>query len=144
LSFAALACAGAASARTITVSLDGTKLVRMPAAAASVSIGNPMVAGIAMDSSRTVFITGRQWGRTNLFVLDSSGHTIMSVPVEVASTDAKVVSVFRGGVNPLSYACANTCERTLTPGDEPAAFEGLNDQIDKRTNRAKDAMKNDD
>ena len=145
LAVAALASATAVNARSIRVSLDGTKLVRMPAQAASVSIGNPMIAGVAMDSRRTVFLTGRQWGRTNLFVLDAAGHTIMSVPIEVSSGNSGVVSVFRGAM-PSSYACGNTCERTLTPGDDAGAFayKALDEQIDSRTKRAKDAMKNDD
>ncbi len=144
LALAAFAAAGAAHARSINVPLDGTKLVRVPGNAASVSIGNPMIAGVAIDSSKTVFITGRQWGKTNMFVLDAFGATIMSVPIEVGSQNANTVVVYRGGAeSPLSYNCANTCERTFTPGDEAGATRVLAEQIDKRGSLAKDGMKND-
>jgi hypothetical protein len=145
LAFVAFAAAGAAHARAISVPLDGTKLVRVPGNAASVSIGNPMIAGVAIDSSKTVFLTGRQWGKTNLFVLDAFGSTIMSVPIEVASQNANTVSVFRGGAqSALSYNCANTCERVFNPGDDGGASGVLAEQIDKRGSLAKDAMKNSD
>lgn len=145
LALVAFAAAGAAHARTISVPLDGTKLVRVPGNAASVAIGNPMIAGVAIDSSKTVFLTGRQWGKTNLFVLDAFGSTIMSVPIEVASENANTVVVFRGGpTTGLSYNCSNTCERTLNPGDEAGATRALGDQIDKRSALAKDGMKNGD
>lgn len=145
LALVAFAAAGAAHARAISVPLDGTKLVRVPGSAASVSVGNPMIAGVAIDSSKTVFLTGRQWGKTNLFVLDAFGATIMSVPIEVASQNANTVSVFRGGPqSALSYNCANTCERVFNPGDDAGASGVLSEQIDKRGSLAKDAMKNSD
>lgn len=104
-----------------------------------------MIAGVAIDSSKTVFLTGRQWGKTNLFVLDAFGATIMSVPIEVASQNANTVSVFRGGPqSALSYNCANTCERVFNPGDDAGASGVLSEQIDKRGSLAKDAMKNSD
>lgn len=145
LALIAFAAAGAAHARAISVPLDGTKLVRVPGNAASVSIGNPMIAGVAIDSSKTVFLTGRTWGKTNLFVLDAFGSTIMSVPIEVTSQNANMVNVYRGAgpQSGVSYNCVNTCERTLQPGDEGAATRILADQIDKRGSLAKDAMKND-
>jgi hypothetical protein len=144
LALAAFAAAGAANARSISVPLDGTKLVRVPGNAASVSIGNPMIAGVAIDSAKTVFITGRQWGKTNMFVLDAYGATIMSVPIEVASQNANTVVVYRGGAESgLSYNCANTCERAVSPGDDAASTRALVDVIDRRNNLAKQSMKND-
>lgn len=143
LALIAFAAAGAAHARPISVPLDSTKLVRVPGNAAAVSIGNPMIAGVAIDSAKTVFITGRQWGRTNMFVLDAFGATIMSVPIEVTSQNAGTVVVFRGGAETaLSYNCANTCERTYSPGDDTGATRALADQIEKRGDLAKAAMKN--
>src|SRR5437868_15008964 len=50
----------------IRVPLDQAVFVRLGAPAEGVSIGNPSIAGVSVQNSRMLFVTGRSYGSTNL------------------------------------------------------------------------------
>jgi Pilus formation protein N terminal region len=124
LAFCLLALAfgsGTARAADIEVILDQAKLIKLPDRASTLVIGNPIVADAAVQAGGWMIITGKGYGLTNVIALDRSGAILMEKTVEVQGP-RDVVVVYRG-VDRVTYSCTPDCERRLTLGDSPAAFE---------------------
>src|SRR5512146_678458 len=75
---ASLAASTTASvaADPISVIVDRAKVLRISQPADVVIIGNPAIADATIQDSRTLIITGRSYGTTNLIVLDKQGQQI--------------------------------------------------------------------
>ena len=99
--------AGPVAAQSVNVPLDHVVRVNVPGYATSVVVGNPSVADVTVIDSRTLFITGRGYGATNIIALDRSGQTLFSGDVVVTSHAADV-SVYRSSTR-QDYACAPSC-----------------------------------
>jgi Pilus formation protein N terminal region len=125
---------GSARANDISVSLDEARLVKMPDRVASVVIGNPMIADIAVQSGGWMVVTGKSYGATNVIALDRSGAILLEKMIEVQGP-RDVVVVYRGGER-STYSCAPHCERRLMLGDNNAVFEVTAAQIGARNGLA--------
>ena len=108
--------ASAACAQTMTVRIDQSARVTLPAAAKDVIVGNPSIADVAVLDGRNILVLGRGYGVTSLMVTDASGRTIFSTQVVVSSSDENRVSFYRGP-EVYNYACSPRCERTPMPGE---------------------------
>ena len=76
LSGAASALA-AEDAREIVVDLDYARVVKIPAGAHTLVIGNPLIADVTMlKNNQLMVITGKSFGTTNLIVLDRAGAQV--------------------------------------------------------------------
>ena len=117
-----------ASSEPITVVVDRAKVMRVARPADIVIIGNPAIADATIQDSQTLIITGRSFGTTNLIVLDAAGQAIADEVVIVAAPNEQVVTVFRRAAR-QTFSCTPECSPTLTIGDQPAAFEAVNEQI---------------
>ncbi|WP_127144400.1 pilus assembly protein N-terminal domain-containing protein [Pelagibacterium montanilacus] len=115
---AAVTGAGAVEAGSV-VSVDANmaRVLRISAPAATVIIGNPGVADVTIQDPRTLVLTGKSFGRTNLIVLDAAGDPIADTIVEVTQVKSDTLTVFMGDRR-TSMACAPTCQRTITLGDD--------------------------
>ena len=60
----------------IHVVLNQAKIVKLSQPAATVIIGNPEIADATVRDSRTLVLTGRGFGQTNLVILDRAGNPI--------------------------------------------------------------------
>ncbi|CAA7623942.1 Type II and III secretion system protein [Magnetospirillum sp. LM-5] len=73
----------------IGVALNKTTQIDLPAAVRDIVVGNPEVAEVLVRSNTQLFLQGRKIGDTNLFVMDSAGHLIRRIEVNVhPDTDA--------------------------------------------------------
>jgi Flp pilus assembly secretin CpaC len=109
------------SGDTIKVYLDQAKLLKLPDGTATLVVGNPLIADVAVQSGGTLVVTGKGYGNTNLIALDRSGSVIMEHQVEVQGPQGTVVVVYRG-VQRESYSCTPNCERRITLGDTQDYF----------------------
>jgi hypothetical protein len=116
---------------TVLVEVDRAKLVRLDQPAATVIVGNPLIADALVHDREMLVVTGKSFGVTNLIVLDQDGQTIGDMTLHVRGDDVGIVTVQRGPER-LSYSCAPTCERTLMLGDTGASYDILNTQIEGR------------
>ncbi|MEP7239869.1 MAG: pilus assembly protein N-terminal domain-containing protein, partial [Devosia sp.] len=81
---AALALAGVvvaapaigATNEPISITVNMARILRIAAPAATVIIGNPIVADVTIQDPQTLVLTGKSYGETNLIVLDSMGNPI--------------------------------------------------------------------
>ena len=72
-------------------------------------IGNPAIADASVQDSKTIVLTGKGFGTTNLVILDTSGSPIIDEQVTVSRHDAHSVRIYRrADVQTLS--CTPYCE----------------------------------
>lgn len=101
----------------ITVNANMARVLRINAPAATVIIGNPGIADVTIQDPRTLVLTGKSFGRTNMIVLDSAGEPIADTIVEVSQSKTDNVTVFMGMAR-TSMACAPDCQPVIMLGDD--------------------------
>ncbi len=124
------------AADQITVPLDKARILHLPDRAATIVIGNPLIADLSIQPGGLAVVTGKSYGETNFVVLDRAGVVLTEKTVEVTlSNDASSVVVYRGAERE-TYSCAPECSRSLALGDAPDIFEQTMKQITSRTSQA--------
>jgi Pilus formation protein N terminal region len=124
-----------APAAEVTVILDQAKLLKLPERAATVVLGNPLIADVSLQPGGLMVITGKGYGLTNLIALDRAGAVLMEKSVEVQGPGGDVVVVYRG-VERGTYSCTPECERRITLGDSNAFFAAIITQTGVRNGMA--------
>jgi hypothetical protein len=125
--------AGAAS-ETVIVAIDQAKLLKLPNRVATIVVGNPLIADVALQPGGMMVLTGKGYGTTNLVALDRAGNTLLEKSVLVQGAREEVV-VYRG-MERESYSCTPMCERRITLGDAPTYFDAVIGQTSKRNEQA--------
>lgn len=116
--------AQAAFAGTLSIEANKTIPVKLRGSAASVVLGNQMIADVAVHDEHLLFVTGKSFGTTNLLVFDKAGNQIYSAEVVVTVNSSNLVSVNRAGAN-YTYDCAPECRAVLSTGDSVDHFDGV-------------------
>jgi len=107
----------AADGAVVSVRVNMARILRISAPASTVVIGNPGVADVTIQDPKTLVLTGKSYGQTNLIILDSMGNAIADTIVEVVQAQNDVVTVYMGNAR-QTLACAPTCQPTITLGDD--------------------------
>lgn len=123
-------------AETIRVTLDQAKLVKLPAGAETVVIGNPAIADVTVQKNGVMVITGKSAGRTNFIALDASGSIISESTLAVGAATAGRMVVQRG-IARNTYDCSPECLPTVSLGDDNAYFGGVVGQVGQRDGMGK-------
>ncbi len=106
---AALAVAGQAFASPrLTVAIDHAERLMVARPAGSVIVGNPAVADVTVVDGRTLYVTGKGYGVSQVIVLDPLGRTVWQGDVVVTAPVDGQVSVYRGG-QATEMACSTIC-----------------------------------
>ena len=116
---AASIAAPALAAPSTNVAIDHTARINLRSPAASVIVGNPAVADVTVVDERTLFLSGRGYGVTEVTVLDPLGRTIWSSEVVVTAPTEGAVTVYRGN-QATEMACAQSCAATARSAARPA------------------------
>ncbi|HEV2561444.1 MAG TPA: pilus assembly protein N-terminal domain-containing protein [Rhizomicrobium sp.] len=118
-----------AFAGTLTIPLDEVRMVTFLKPAATVYVGNPMIADITVIDSKHVFVLGKAFGVTNIIALDQDGKQIVSNPLTVMGRGADIVTLNRGS-SQVTYTCAGArCEAAPLPGDAKETYDATMGQI---------------
>jgi Flp pilus assembly secretin CpaC len=100
----------------ISVRVNMARILRISAPAATVIIGNPGVADVTIQDPKTLILTGKSYGQTNMIVLDAKGNPIADTLLQVIQSQANVVTIYNAGErNTLS--CTPKCEGMVMLGD---------------------------
>ena len=139
LAVAFVLAAGASPARAATdviaVTLDQAKIARLPRGAATLIVGNPMIADVTMlKNNNTMVITGKGFGQTNLIAIDAAGALIEEQQIEVLPSKGLVV--LQNGSSRMSYVCNPDCMPTVQLGDDDKVFTEAGTQISTRNGYA--------
>jgi Flp pilus assembly secretin CpaC len=117
---------GAALADTgIGVTMNEAKVVKLARPADTIIIGNPAIADASVQDSKTIVLTGKGFGTTNLVILDTSGNPIIDEQVTVSRADASSVRIYRrSDVQTLS--CTPYCESAYKNDAEKTSEQEMN------------------
>lgn len=118
----AAAPAAAVDATPINVNVNMARILRISAPAATVIVGNPGIADVTIQDPKTLILTGKSFGQTNLIILDNDGNPIADTMIEVVQMQAGVMTVYQGQAR-TSLACAPVCQSIVMMGDDPG-FSG--------------------
>src|SRR3954471_15880321 len=111
----------------ITVNLDQARLIRLPDRAATIVVGNPLIADITLQPGGIIIVTGKSYGATNFVAMDRSGEVLLERIIGVDSPADPIVTVYRG-VERESYSCLPICQPRITLGDSERFFKPTFDQ----------------
>lgn len=120
---AAAYTAPAQAATDIVVNNDQAKMVSITGEPGTIVVGNPNIADVTMKGS-SIFVHGRNYGSTNIIVLDKEGNQLANLDVTVMLGGNHNINVFKAA-NKWSYACAPICESTLQVGDRADYFQDV-------------------
>ncbi|MBE7217106.1 MAG: pilus assembly protein N-terminal domain-containing protein [Caulobacteraceae bacterium] len=98
--------ASGAQARGLALAVNHSARLPLSGPAQSVIVGSPSVVDVAVVDSRTVYVSGRTPGDTDVTVVDPLGRVVFHGDVSVSGGAA--VSVFRGSAR-TDAMCAPYC-----------------------------------
>ena len=126
----------ALAADTLDIVLDQATLMKLPDKVATIVVGNPLIADVAVQSGGLVVVTGKGFGATNLIALDRTGAVLLERSIVVSGpVGPTVLQVYRG-MERETYSCTPNCERRITLGDSANYFTATISQSDARNNTA--------
>ena len=104
----------------LEVFVNHAKVVKLAEPAATIIIGNDGIADATVKDATTLGVTGRQFGTTNLVILDVDGEPIVDERVVVRKDEGQSVRLFRpagGGIDTLELQCSPVCALSGAPGN---------------------------
>ena len=124
---AGLGCGTAAYAEDqadyLKISLDHARILKLDRSVSKVIIGTDQIADATVADPRTIVLTGKGFGTTNLVLLDSDGNAIVDERIIVALDEAKTIRVYRQTDRAI-MSCAPNCESKTIGGSTTAAPAG--------------------
>ena len=125
----------AVAAETIPVALDEARVVKLPERAATVVIGDPLIADISIQAGGIAVVTAKGYGATNLVAMDARGAVLMEKSLLVTGPSDRTVVVYRGATRE-TYSCTPYCSPRFTLGDDVEFFTKTLTEVQTRNNAA--------
>lgn len=119
LAFFGFASGAAFAGSGVTVNVNMARILRINSPAATVIIGNPAIADVTIQDSKTLILTGKAYGQTNLIILDAVGNPIADTLVDVVQQTGELMTVYQGASR-TTLICDPVCQPTLMLGDDNA------------------------
>jgi Flp pilus assembly secretin CpaC len=132
------AALAAPAADSILVNVDQAKLVKLPTRVATIVVGNPLIADVALQNGGIIVVTGKGYGATNFIAMDRAGDILVDRIIQVEGPTDQLVTIYRG-VERESYSCMPICQRRVTLGDGASHFKAAMDQAGSLSNQASGA-----
>jgi hypothetical protein len=123
----------------ITIGADHATIVSVAGTPSAVVVGNPLFADVSVQQG-AIIVHGRNFGATNVIVLDIDGNQLASFDVNVTNGGDRTVSVYKAG-QAWSSVCAPMCEYTLATGEDQEWFKVLNEQHSSKASQSAGALK---
>ena len=124
---------------SITVGADHARVVSVAGTPSAVVVDSPMFADVSVQQG-VIIVHGRNFGATNVIVLDVDGNQLAAFDVNVTSTGDRNISVFKAG-RAFSSVCAPLCQYTLQTGEDQEWFKVLNEQHTGKAGQSAGALK---
>jgi Flp pilus assembly secretin CpaC len=120
---------------TISVNVDQAKLFKLTGRVATLVVGNPLIADVALQPGGVVVVTGKGYGATNVIAMDRSGDVLEDRIIQVEGPTDQLVTIYKG-TERESYSCMPICQRRVTLGDSEGYFKSTMDQAGTMTSQA--------
>jgi Flp pilus assembly secretin CpaC len=108
-----LSTAASAAEEMLNVYMNHARVLKLDRAVSKVIIGNSEVADATVADAKTIVLTGRSFGTTNLVVLDIDGNAIIDERILVSIDEGNTVRVFRQTIRSV-LSCTPNCEEHAT------------------------------
>ncbi|CAN7164871.1 pilus assembly protein N-terminal domain-containing protein [Rhizobium sp. LjRoot30] len=120
--FLAAAASAAADDGILRVYMDHARVLKLDRAVSKVIIGNSEVADATVADAKTIVLTGRSFGTTNLVLLDADGNAIVDERILVSIDEDSTVRVFRRTDRSV-LSCTPNCEQHAAHGSAATATQ---------------------
>src|SRR3954467_12057684 len=97
----------------VAVNMDQAKLIRLPERAATIVIGNPLIADITLQPGSIIIVTGKSYGATNFLAMDRNGEVLLEPLILVETAADPIVTVYKG-IERESWSCMPVCQPRIT------------------------------
>jgi Flp pilus assembly secretin CpaC len=91
------------------VFLNHAKVLKLDRPVSKVIVGNAKVADATVADSRTIVLTGKAFGTTNLVLLDADGNALLDERILVSIDEGNTVRMFRQTERTI-LSCTPSCE----------------------------------
>lgn len=98
-----------AAEEMMRVFMDHARVLKLDRPISKVIIGNSDVADATVADARTIVLTGRSFGTTNLVILDIDGNAIVDERILVSIDEGNTLRVFRQ-TDRTVLSCTPNCE----------------------------------
>lgn len=118
VALAALSLAPAARAEDegiLRVYMNSARVLKLDRPVSKVIVGNAEVADATVADARTIVLTGRAYGTTNLVLLDADGNAIVDERILVSIDESSTVRVFKSTARTV-LSCTPNCEEHAQTG----------------------------
>ena len=122
-------------AAIIAVSIDQAKLFKLPGKVATIVIGNPLIADVALQTGGIVVVTGKGYGATNFIAMDRAGEVLVDHQIEVRGPSDLIVTVYRG-IERETFSCTPDCQPRVTLGDADNKLRSAMGQVNSLSSAA--------
>lgn len=97
------------AAQPIMVYMNHARILRLNQPVERVIIGNSNIADVTVADPRTIVLTGKEYGTTNLVLLGHDGNAIVDKDVLVSTDEAHTIRVYRQTHRSV-LSCGPNCE----------------------------------
>jgi Flp pilus assembly secretin CpaC len=104
----------------LRVYMDHARILKLDRAVSKVIIGNAQVADATVADPKTIVLTGRNFGTTNIVLLDADGNAIVDERILVSIDEGNTVRVYRQTDRSV-LSCTPNCEVHAQQSTAPAA-----------------------
>lgn len=91
------------------VYMDHARVLKLDRPVSKVIVGNAKVADATVADAKTIVLTGRSYGTTNLVLLDANGNAIADERVMVSLDEGNTLRVYKSTSRTV-YSCTPNCE----------------------------------
>ncbi len=109
----------------IRVVMNQAKIVKLTQDASTIVVGNPEIVDATVQDARTIVLTGKGFGVTNLVILDPEGKAVVDEAVYVSRNDEKSLRVYRRS-KIQTMSCTPFCEGSYKNAAEQTSEAELN------------------
>lgn len=94
----------------LRVYMDHARVLKLDRPVSKVIVGNAKVADATVADAKTIVLTGRSFGTTNLVLLDQDGNAILDENILVSIDEGNTVRVYRQ-TDRAVLSCTPNCEQ---------------------------------
>ncbi len=102
----------------LRVYMNSARVLKLDRPVSKVIVGNSEVADATVADARTIVLTGRAYGTTNLVLLDADGNAIVDERILVSIDESSTVRVFKSTARTV-LSCTPNCEEHAQTGATP-------------------------
>jgi pilus assembly protein CpaC len=109
--------------RFVRIGLNKSIVIRLPAAARDVLVGNPAIVEAVVRSKNTAYLFARSVGQTNIFFFDDNGQQVLAMDLEVAQDMQALQKLIRRTIPGSEITVDTVGENVVLGGNAANAAE---------------------